>query len=527
MDSLLIQGGTVIDGSGSPGYKADIFISDGKIQNIGSIPDTAAMTVIDAAGLVVCPGFIDTHVHNETCLLFDRQHTSGLSQGVTTEIMGNCGLSFAPMSGKWVKDTVKMYAGAFGNPPGICPDWTTVKEFLARYDECTAINVAYSTPHNAIRLGAVGFHNIPLHGYLMDKAKKTLRASMEEGSLGFNTGLSYYPASYADTDEIAELCKVVAENNGIFTIHLRTEFHGERFDPAWEAMEIARRSGVKLHISHIKTGRRNMGRTDLLLKGYEDAASQGVDISFELYPYHAGSGFLVVFLPGWSMEGGYDYTIERLNNDDVWADMEKDVTRLYNTIYPDNNAVITHIKNQPEYIGMWLKDIARVNGCTIAQVIRSLLVNNDLEVGIRGQPIYSDEELKQLDTDILELLKMKNYMVGSDSCPAGEKPHPRAFGTFPKLLRLSRERKFPLETIINRMTMTPARRFRLDGRGSIAKGMFADIVVFDPETVCDTSTWECPRSMPEGIKFVLVNGRVAVRNERVTGILAGKALKRG
>lgn len=354
-----------------------------------------------------------------------------------------------------------MLSGALGNPPGICPDWETVGEFLARFDECTAINVAYSTPHNAIRLGAAGFHNVPLCGYLMEKAKKSLKGAMEDGAVGFNTGLSYYPASYADTDEIAELCKVVAAYDGIFMIHLRSEFPGERFDPAWEAMEIARRSGVRLHISHIKTGIENMGRLDLLLEGYANAERQGVDISFELYPYHTGSGFLLVFIPGWAMEGGYDDTLERLADNSTWALMERDVTRLYTEIFPDNNAVITNIKNQQEYMGMWLSDIAANNGWTLAETIRRLLVDNDLEVGMRGQPKISEAESNQLDTDLLSLLSMPNYMVGSDSCPAGEKPHPRVFGTFPRLLKLCRERNFPLETMINRMTMTPANRFHL------------------------------------------------------------------
>jgi N-acyl-D-amino-acid deacylase len=349
---------------------------------------------------------------------------------------------------------------------------------------------------------------------------------MEDGAVGFSTGLSYYPASYAGTDELIELCKVVKEYDGVFMIHLRTEFPGERFDPDWEAMEIARKSGVRLHISHIKTGQDTIGRPDILLKGYADAQNDGVDVSFELYPYHAGSGFLLVLLPGWALEGGYEATLDRLNNEKIWEKMQPDVAQLYENIFPGHDIVITNIKNQKDYTGRLLTDIARESSLTPLGAIRQLLLDNDLEVGVRGHLTMSPQEAEQLDMDLLTLLSMPNYMVGSDSCPAGEKPHPRAFGTFPKLLRLARERNFPLETLINRMTKTPAERFRLAGRGKVDKGMFADIVIFDPGTVSDHATWEKPRGMPSGIEYVLVNGRIALREGKVTGILAGKALKR-
>jgi N-acyl-D-amino-acid deacylase len=526
MNTVLLKNGKVIDGTGAPGYIADVLVVNGYIKDIGRFGDVQADETIDASGLIVCPGFIDTHTHNELDLLYNRQHANGLSQGVTTELIGNCGGSYAPMPLVWVKDYIKMIAGSRGNPPGIYPDWETVSEFLSRYDKACGINVAYTTGHSPIRLGAVGFLDVPLKGYPLEKAKKALAGAMEDGAVGFNTGLTYYPQSYSDTDELVELCKVVAKYGGVFSIHIRTEFRGEPYDPEMEALEIAGRSGVKLHINHIKTSQKTAGKIDELMKTYSKADKMGVDISFELYPYHSGSGSLLSFIPGWALEGGYEATIERLSDKATREKIAIDTNRIYSYIFPENNAVITNVKNQPQYTGVWLKDIAKEKGVTLAEAIHLLLLDNDLEVGMRGQPLVNEEMSHQLDRDILELLKMPNYMVGSDSTPAGEKPHPRVFGTFAKLLRMAREHNFPLETMINRITMTPAERFRLPDRGRISKGMAADIVVFDPEKVTDTATWECPRSMAVGIEYVLVNGKVALRNGKVTGLFAGRALKR-
>ncbi|GIQ70551.1 D-aminoacylase [Xylanibacillus composti] len=521
---VVIKGGCVIDGTEKERFKADVYVKDGKIVEIAADekPNVVATEIIDATGKIVSPGFIDTHVHSDIMLLWDRQHANGLYQGVTTEVLGQDGLSYAPLSEANLSMYAKYLAGLNGRPP-ISWDWSTVAEYRQQFHRTVAINTVYQVPHGALRLETVGMKDVPLTGESMKKAKALLDQGLKEGAAAFSTGLSYYPCSYSDTEEMIELCKTVAENDSVYVTHLRSVFRGEPFDPVLEAIEIAEKSGAKLHFSHFRTTPETAGKVDEVMKHIDAAYQRGVDLTLELYPYPSGSGYAVIFLPPWAVEDGFDATLERLRNQSLRKRMMEGIEA--NTIECVGH--FTHLKKNPQYIGRSFIDVARERGQSVPDMICDILLEEELEVGFFTTPPFDAPDIwEQINKDVLELLSRPYYMVGSDGIPLGKNPHPRAFGTFPRLLRFCREYGFRLETMINRMTKTAADRFGLKDRGTVEVGKAADLVVFDPDSVRDTATYLLSRSAPEGISHVLVNGEVAVRNEKVTGVFAGQALSR-
>mgnify|MGYP006292460863 CR=1 FL=1 len=517
----IIRNGKVVDGTGRPAFKADVGLSNGRIGAVGNLSTANARKEIDASGKVVCPGFIDTHTHSDLLLLYDRQHANALQQGVTTEILGQDGMSYAPLSRSKLEMYYKYLAGVNGAPP-VPLDWSSVWEFRDRFDGTVAINTAYQVPHGTLRLETLGFKNVPLEADALGRAKDMLRTGIAEGAVAMSTGLSYFPGAYSDTEELVELSKVLKEEDSVYVTHLRTVFKGEPFDAVSEALEIARRSGCRLHFSHFRTGPHNAGRVGELMRQIDEAASDGVDLTLELYPYSFGSSTGLIHLPPWAVEGGCEKALSRLRDPGLRQALVEGIEA--NTLPLDG--VFTHLpsRNNDELLGKTFGQAAEMRGKSKAEVLIDLLVEEELAVGICGVPADSAKVRERLERDYLELLSRPYYMVGSDSILLGDNPHPRAFGTFPKLLRLCREHQFSLETMINRMTKVPARTFRLSDRGEIAEGKAADVVVFDPAEVRDTATIESSRSAPTGITHVWVNGVHALSNEKVTGRFGGSAL---
>lgn len=526
MDRVVIKNGNVVDGTGNKPYQADIIVENGLIKDVGHFQDATGEEVIDASGMMVTPGFIDTHVHGDVMLLHERQAVGTLSQGVTTVITGNCGRTMAPFENKEALcNFLKYFRGTGGCPSGFRTPWLTFNEYMALFDRATAVNVACTATHGNTRMYAAGFLDIPtLKGYSLEKAKKILRSTLEDGAIGFSTGLSYFPAAYGDTQELIELCKIVAEYDVPFMVHLRTVFRDKPFDAVEEAIHIAEVTGVKLHMSHFKTGSDSAGNTEKLLHHFDKSERKNLDVSFELYPYHAGSGSMVSFLPPWVVEGGYDATLERLANSTLDNRLEDDIQPIYQLIIGDSRPVFTNLGKDKQYLGRDFYTVAAERGESIQQMIHHLLLDKELDVAFRTSEPENPDLFAKLDDDIFTLLSKHNYMVGSDSLYAGELPHPRLFGSFTKLLRMAREKSFPIEKLINRMTLTPATRFRLSRRGKIAAGMAADMAIFNFSTVTDTATFQCPRSCSDGVDFVLVNGKVAVRAGKVNGLFAGRAI---
>ncbi len=524
MFDVLILGGSVVDGSGADAYRADVGVVGERIAEIGNLSHASARRIINAAGLCVSPGFIDTHTHSDAVLLTDPQHAAGLRQGITTEILGQDGLSYAQLSPEHYRQNARYLAGLLGEPP-LDLDMSSVAAFRSHYHNKTAINTAYCIAHGAVRLSTVGFYDKPLVGDALETAKRLIREGMEQGAVGLATGMSYLPNAWSDTDELVELCKVVREYGGVYVTHLRdvnTE-RGFGGGEVPEALEIGRRSGVKVHFSHYRTQASNAGKVAERVELIDKAKAEGVDCSLELYPYPTGSSYPIRYLPPDVNDGGPDALLQRLRDPNERARM-LDYMRSHPNDLDD--AVFTHLPKNAHIEGMSLQDAAAERGTTPEEMLLDLLIDEDLQVGYRGAPPHSVRVWRQVSQDCVELLSRPDYMVGSDSIHVGSLPHPRAYGCFPRFLGRLR-RSYPmltLEAMVQRMTDNPAQRFGLTGRGRIESGAFADIVVFDADRINDNATYDDPRQFPTGIPYVLVNGKVAVDSERCTGVLAGQAV---
>jgi N-acyl-D-amino-acid deacylase len=525
MFDLTITGGTVVDGSGRPGYRADVGIVGERIAAIGDLSSAGAEQSIDATGLIVAPGFVDTHTHSEGSLLTDPQHANGLRQGITTEFLGIDGMSYAPLSG----DKYRMYrhwlGGLLGDPPDDL-DMSSVAAFRSHYHKKVAINTAYLVPHATVRLEVVGFHDVPLLGEQLAAAKRLVREGLDQGAVGFTTGSGYYPGPWADTAELVELSKVVCEAGKVYMseprkVNLDRAVGGHGVT---EAVHVAQQTGVKLHLAHYRTSAETAGRIDKIMAPIDDAPGQRPDITFDIYPYPSGSSIPLSMLPSDAHEGGPQALLGRLASP---------AERARIAAYLDERCgaqleelVFSYACHDPGLEGTSLAELAARTGQSMGTVLCLILLENDLRVGFVGAPPRSVAAWHQVSRDCMELLARPDYMVCSDITPTGRFPHPRCYGAFPRILgRFRREfGTLSLEATIERMTDRPARRFGLTRRGRIETGWFADITVFDAGHVMDNATYENPRQFPTGIPFVIVNGSVAVRDEVCTGILAGQAV---
>lgn len=518
---LLITDVSIIDGANQPRRSGTIAVKDGRI--VDRISETESATrVVDGRGLIASPGFIDTHVHSDVDLLWNRQHAATLAQGVTTHIIGQDGLSYAPLSPMNL-DRFKRYIAPVNGVPAISWDWSSVAEYRSRFDRTVAVNTAYLVPHSTLRYEVAGMSDGLLDKRALDRMRGLLSEALDEGGLGLSSGLSYFPGSFADTEELVELCHVLKSHELPYVTHTRSVHTHGYVDPTDEAIDIARRTGVKLHISHHRTNAQTVGRVDEVLSKLDDAYAQGVDISLDTYPYVYGSGPLHVGLPAWAFADSLEDTMERLADPALRpaliAGIRSNIAQVGGTL--------TSVPCQPELEGRELAQIAAERGQSVPDLVCDLLRDNDLDVGFHlgSAAIFEDDALnRQFERDCLEILDRPYAMVGSDGIYVGRYPHERGFGTFPRLLRFAREQNFSLEKLVNRMTAAAGDRFSLEGRGRIEPGARADIVLFDPRTVSDGSTPEWPRRGPEGISAVVVNGEIAVHDGRVTGLFAGEAV---
>jgi N-acyl-D-amino-acid deacylase len=525
MFDLVIRGATVVDGSGAPGYRADVGVVGEAISGIGDLGQAEARRVIEVPGHVVAPGFIDTHTHAEGALLVDPQNPMGVRQGITTLFLGIDGMSYAPLSPANYRMFRRWLGGLLGDPPEDL-DMSSVAAFRRHYHRKVAVNTAYLVPQGTVRLEVVGFRDVPLRGADLERARRLVREGLEQGAVGFSTGSKYYPGPWADTEELVELCRTVQAAGAVYMCEPRSANlerahggHGVR-----EAVEVARRTAVRLHFAHYRTSPATAGQLDRLMEFIDPARADGLDVTFDVYPYPAGSSIPVSLLPSDAQEGGPDAILARLRDAAERRRIADYLDR--DGSLPMADVLFSYLPRHPELEGMSLADVARRQGQGMGETLCQLLLDAELKIGYLGAPPQSLALWRQVSRDCMTLLSRPDYMVCSDMTPAGSFPHPRSYGAFPRFLgRLRREfGGVTLEAMIQRMTDAPARRFGLTRRGRLERGYFADLVVFDPERVIDNATYDDPRRYPTGIPFVVVNGQLAVDQERCTGVLAGHAV---
>ncbi len=519
MLDLLIENGLIVDGTGNPGYYGSVGVDADRVLIFrGSMEGTEASRTIDATGLVVCPGFIDMHAHSGLVLLSEPEHEPKVRQGVTTELIGVDGNSYAPFrSQEDFRQFVELNSGLDGNPP-LPGSWSTVEQYLNMFDRRSAVNIAYILGNSPVRIDAIGWDSTPATEGDMANMKAIVREAMEEGALGLSTGLDYPPGGYADTDELVELSKQVAELGGIYHTHVRYK-SGDRFlDPFREAIEIGQRSGVPVHITHFYQKSPAPGGAPRLLGLVEDAAESGQDVTFDSYPYSLGSTRILIVFPDWLHEGGPGPLKNALADEEVRSRLRDEVVPRAPTWHDMWLTYFKHPENH-RFEGRSIAEVAEMRRQHPVDALCDLLIEEDL------QTCYVAEGLnpRTLPSFVAHPLSM----VGSDAVLLGDFPSPRTYGCFPVILAeyVREERQVSLPNAIRKMTSFPAQRLGLRDRGILRDGMAADITVFDAASVKAPATRTQPKQFPIGIEYVIVNGEVVIDGGRHTGALPGRAIR--
>ncbi|MFE6625271.1 amidohydrolase family protein [Streptomyces sp. NPDC057740] len=537
MEELVIRDADVVDGSGGPSYRADVVVDGGRIVSIVQEAAAAgcqrpkARRELDAEGLVLSPGFIDMHAHSDLELLRDPDHSAKAAQGVTLEVIGQDGLSYAPVDDRTLTEVRRAITGWNGSGEDIDFDWRTVGEYLDRLDagfdgQGIAVNAAYLIPQGTVRALAVGWEDRAATPDELDRMRQLVAQGMAEGAVGMSSGLTYTPGMYAKDAELTELCRVVASYGGYYCPHHRS--YGAGALEAYEEMvALTREAGCALHLAHATMNFGvNKGRAPQLLSLLDKALDEGADISLDTYPYTPGCTTLVAMLPSWASEGGPEAILARLSDDEaaerirhhmevVGADGCHGVPIEWDTIE------ISGVSDPAlgDFVGRTIRQAADARGEAPWVTARRLLLDDRLGSTIL-QHVGHEENVRTI-------MRHRVHTGGSDGILRGTKPHPRAYGTFPHYLgRYVRELGvLSLEECVAHLTGRPAARLRLADRGLVREGHRADLVLFDPATVAAGSTFEEPRTLPTGIPHVLIDGRFVIDDGRRTDVLAGRAIR--
>ncbi|HXG17796.1 MAG TPA: D-aminoacylase [Methylomirabilota bacterium] len=484
---LLIRNGVVIDGTGRPGFSADIAIEDDHIVAVGAVSG-ATKNTIDAAGRIVTPGFIDVHSHDDFALLDRPLCDFKIMQGVTTEVIGNCGFGAAP-AGAAYKAYLRDFGAQLFGPLGSF-SWETTEEFFRMLEaQPASVNVAALIPHAAVRYTVLGADKRPPAEQELAHMQNLVREGMEAGAVGLSTGLYYLP--HTKTEEVIALARVVGQYSGLYATHMRNEA-GLLLDALSETLRIGEEAGVPVQISHHKAmGRENWGKVRDSLLLIEQARARGVDVSSDAYPYTAGSTTLSALAKGGSL-----------------------------ALASAADVFIASTPTKHEYEGKTLEELCRLTGNSLKETVEQILAEEG--EGVVAVIFGMDE------ADVRRVLTHPTTMIGSDGIPSVDgKPHPRLYGTFARVLGAYArdEGLFALEDAVYRMTGFPAHKFRLADRGVIHPGAFADLVIFDAQTIAERGTYQDPRHYPSGVDYVIVNGKVTADHGRHTGERSGKMLR--
>jgi N-acyl-D-amino-acid deacylase len=518
MFDLLITGGRVVDGTGNAWYLADIGVVGDTIAAIGRLAGSQAKRHIDAAGLVVCPGFVDMHSHSDIAWLAAPDALAKVRQGVTTEIIGQDGISYAPVSPKNMPFWQDYLAGINGRLDS-APSWSSVAEFLDQFDAGVSVNLAYLIPHGAVRMEVLGLDNRQATDAELGQMAALVERGMREGAYGLSTGLFYLPAIYADTAELVALCRPVARFNGIYVTHMRN--YRERIREAFEeTCIISQMANVRAHISHYNTP------AAVGLPLMTDARRRGVDVTYDSYPYLAGCTLLGSILPLWAQEGTVSDVVERLRQPENRQRLAAEIEAGYGRPYLRwENIFVAGVQSASNrrYEGLHIVQAATQAVKRIGEFVADLLVEERCAVAV-----ISHQTHFRTEADMRTLLQQREQMVGSDGVLLGGHPHPRGYGAFPRILGVyvRQESVLSLEEAVRKMTWAPACRIGLARRGLLVEGWKADVTCFDPESVIDRATYEQGSEAPEGIVYVIVNGQVVMDCGQHTGVHSGKALRR-
>jgi N-acyl-D-amino-acid deacylase len=517
MLDLLIKDARIADGTGNPWFWGEVAVRNGQIATVGRtrsrVGRSRAAHTVDARGQVVAPGFIDGHTHSDLMVLDHPETEIKPRQGVTTEVVGNCGMSCAPFSPERL-DLLKSYVEPILGPTGREWSWETFSGYLDAISGAgPSENVASFVGHGTLRIAVMGFEDRPASPSELDLMKALLREALEAGAVGLSLGLMYSPGAYATEEELSELCSVLPEHDGLLATHIRGEGNS-LITSIEEVARVAERSGIPLHVSHLKAaGRSNWGTVEQAMELLENARSRGLDATCDVYPYTAGSTTLTTLLPPWALEGGIPRLLARLADkatrrrikEELRHEQENWDNLVASTGWRAVQISSVYHGPNPEIEGRDLVEIAELRGKAPADCAMDLLLEHEGKVSI----VF----FHMSESDVDEVVRWDRSLIASDSLHSGAaKPHPRLYGCFPRLFaRYVREKKLlTLEEAVRKVTSFPAARFGLHGRGLIKPGHAADLIIFDPEEISDTATYEDPKQYPEGISHVFVNGAEVV-----------------
>jgi N-acyl-D-amino-acid deacylase len=524
---LLVENGLVVDGSGERPFAAAVGVRDGRIQlEYGETADLVAGRRIDATGKVVAPGFIDLHSHSGLAILADPLHEPKVRQGVTTEVIGVDGLSYAPFADPTdLEALVVMNAGLDGCPE-VAYDWSSVESYLDRLDALRpALNLVFFVGNSALRIGTVGWDDQPASSAQLADMRAMLREAMEHGAAGLSSGLDYPPGSFADTAELAELTGEAARHGGFYHTHVRYPLGDRYLDPFREAIEIGRRGGGPVHLTHFYHRQIQPGGPGPMLALVDDARAEGLDVTFDTYPYEWASTRLLIMIPPWVQAGGPGAIRERLADRGIRNRIRREMAER-GMLFAGRRAW-----DDVRLGAFRATDLLRWEGRTLGEVIDErrddpvdvlcdLLLAEDLRLN-EVTPGPWGETLR-------EFIRHPVGMIGTDSTFVGAKPSPRSYGSFPRVLGqfVREEALISLEEAVRSMTSAAAERLNLTDRGRLRDGLVADLVVFDAERVRATCTYDDPCRHPEGIEWVIVAGEPVIAEGVHTGARPGRTLRR-